>query len=200
MRRFIYAALLATIAVPVIPATAGASSAGGAAQERDRDNNGRYDQDNRWQNRTYDPRERAEERREDRRDDRAYNRALERQSDRQRRNRQQARVSWQNYNRYDYNRPDPRYGSYSADRYYRDSSYYRPYTLSRNDRVYRGSNGRYYCRRNDGTTGLIIGALGGGVLGNAIAPRGSKTLGALLGGTTGALLGRSIGRDGVRCQ
>jgi hypothetical protein len=71
--------------------------------------------------------------------------------------------------------------------------------LSENDRVYRGSDGRYYCKRNDGTTGLVIGAVGGGVLGNVI---GGGTLGTLLGAGGGALLGRSIDRDKkkVKCR
>jgi Glycine zipper 2TM domain len=114
--------------------------------------------------------------------------------------RRQQREAWQDYRRYDYNSFDPRYGSYQADRYYRDGRYYQDRQMANNDRIYRGSNGRYYCRRNDGTTGLIIGALGGGVLGNVIAPNGSKTLGTILGGGAGALIGRSIGRDGVRCN
>lgn len=100
------------------------------------------------------------------------------------------------YSRYDYNRPDPRYGNYRADRYYIAGDQYRPRQLAADDRIYRGQDNRYYCRRNDGTTGLIIGALAGGVLGNVIAPGGSKTLGTILGGGAGALLGRSIGRDG----
>ena len=43
--------------------------------------------------------------------------------------------------------------------------------MRNNDRVYRGNDGRYYCRRSDGTTGLLIGAGVGGLLGNTIAPR-----------------------------
>lgn len=113
---------------------------------------------------------------------------------------QQKRAAWQDYNRYDYNRFDPRFGDYQANRYYRDGSYYQDRRLSNQDRIYRGSNGRYYCRRNDGTTGLIIGAIGGGLLGRAIAPNRSKTLGTILGGVGGAVIGRSIGRDGVRCN
>ena len=35
--------------------------------------------------------------------------------------------------------------------------------------------------RNDGTTGLIVGGMAGGVLGSIIAPGGSKTVGAILG-------------------
>lgn len=74
---------------------------------------------------------------------------------------------------------------------------YRERRLSRNDRIYRGRDGRYYCRRNDGTTGLVIGGLAGGLLGNAI---GGDTLGTLIGGAGGALLGRSVDRGQVRCR
>jgi hypothetical protein len=107
---------------------------------------------------------------------------------------------WREYRRYDYNRSDPRYGDYRADRYYRDGRDYKVRRLSRNDRIYRGNDGRYYCRRDDGTTGLIIGGLAGGLLGNTIAPGGSKTLGTILGGGAGAVLGRAIDRDGVSCR
>jgi hypothetical protein len=69
--------------------------------------------------------------------------------------------------------------------------------LGRNDEVYRGHDGHYYCRRSDGTTGLVIGAIGGGLLGSAI---GGDTLGTLLGAGSGALLGRSIDRGKVRCR
>jgi hypothetical protein len=104
------------------------------------------------------------------------------------------------YRQYDYDRPDPAYGDYDAGRYYRDHPRYRERQMNRNDRVYRGNDGRYYCRRNDGTTGLIIGALAGGVLGNVIAPGDSKTLGTILGAGGGAVLGRSIGRRDARCR
>ncbi|SFP45702.1 glycine zipper 2TM domain-containing protein [Sphingomonas rubra] len=104
------------------------------------------------------------------------------------------------YGSYDYNRPDPAYGGYYADRYYVDGPRYRERRLSRNDRIYRGENGRYYCRRNDGTTGLLVGAAAGGVLGNVIASGGSETLGTLLGAAGGALAGRAIDRNNVRCR
>lgn len=81
--------------------------------------------------------------------------------------------------------------SYHSDRKYRERR------LGRNDYVYRGGDGRYYCKRNDGTTGLVIGAIGGGLLGNAI---GGNTLGTLLGAGGGALLGRSVDRGNVRCR
>ena len=44
---------------------------------------------------------------------------------------------------------------------YRDDPRYEERRLGPNDEVYRGSDGRYYCKRSDGTTGLVIGAVGG---------------------------------------
>ena len=102
--------------------------------------------------------------------------------------------------RYDYDHPDPRYNGYEADRYYRDGPQYQERSLSENDRLYRGNDGKYYCRRSDGTTGLVVGALAGGVLGDLIAPRGSKTLGTLLGAGGGAIAGSAIDRSQMRCR
>ncbi|MEP9400687.1 glycine zipper 2TM domain-containing protein [Sphingomonas silueang] len=104
------------------------------------------------------------------------------------------------YSRYDWDRPDPAYNGYDAARYYRDDRRYRERRLATNDRVYVGQDGRYYCRRNDGTTGLIVGGIAGGVLGSAIAPGGSGLLGALIGGAAGAAGGQAIDRNNVRCR
>ena len=104
---------------------------------------------------------------------------------------------YSNYSRYDYNRPDPSYGGYYADRYYVDDPRYTERRLSNNDRVYRGSDGRYYCRRNDGTTGLIVGGIAGGALGAACT---SGTLGTLLGAAAGAAVGTAIDRNNVKCR
>ena len=115
------------------------------------------------------------------------------------RDRQELR-DWRTYRNYDYNRPPRGYNAYYADQYYRDGQDYQPRRLSANDRVYRGRDNRYYCRRSDGTTGLIIGAIGGGVLGNAIASGSSNTLGTILGALGGGVLGRSIDRNNVQCR
>lgn len=104
------------------------------------------------------------------------------------------------YGNYDYNRPDPRYNGYYADNYYRQDRRYREHRLNRNDRVYRGRDGRYYCRRSDGSTGLIVGAIAGGALGNIIADGDSEILGTLIGAAGGAAIGASIDRDDVRCR
>jgi outer membrane lipoprotein SlyB len=108
-------------------------------------------------------------------------------------------------NDYGYNRGPGYYsqapsGSYDAYRHYRSGSHYRPRHLSRNDTIYRGSDGRYYCKRDDGTTGLIVGGLAGGVLGNLIAPGGSATIGTLLGAAGGAVLGQAIDKGDAECK
>lgn len=84
--------------------------------------------------------------------------------------------------------------------YRRDDRRYRPRRMGRNDRIYRGSDNRYYCRRDDGTTGLIVGGIAGGVLGHIIAPGGSKTLGAIIGAGAGALIGRAIDDGDIVCR
>ena len=90
---------------------------------------------------------------------------------------------------------------YDRDYYslYRPGTY-EPYPLSRSERIYRGSDGRYYCDRRDGTVGLVVGAGVGALLGNLIAPRGSNTIGTLLGAAAGGALGYAIERGEVRCE
>ena len=88
---------------------------------------------------------------------------------------------------------------WEASHYYREGPY-EERTLSRDDRIYRGDDGRYYCRRSDGTAGLIVGGLAGGALGDIIAPRGSKTLGTVLGAVGGAAIGSAVDQNNVRCR
>lgn len=64
----------------------------------------------------------------------------------------------------------------------------------RNDhgvRYWRGRNGHYYCRRSNGTTGLLVGGVAGAVVGNALL---GGAGGTILGAAGGALAGRSIQR------
>lgn len=98
---------------------------------------------------------------------------------------------------------DDRYATdYDAARYYRDDPRYQERRLSSSDEVYRGSDGRYYCKRSDGTTGLIVGAAAGGILGNVIDGGRRRTGGTLIGGALGALLGRSVEQNqaDIRCR
>jgi hypothetical protein len=87
-------------------------------------------------------------------------------------------------------RDDRRYG---RDRYYDER-------VTRNTRTWRGNDGRYYCRKSNGTTGLIIGAAGGALLGRAVDTRGERATGTILGAAAGALLGREIDRGNARCR
>ena len=90
---------------------------------------------------------------------------------------------------------------WDAARYYRrDDRRYRPRRLYRSDRIYRGSDNQYYCRRDDGTTGLVLGGIAGGALGHIIAPGGSRTLGAIIGAGAGALIGRAIDDGQIVCR
>lgn len=107
--------------------------------------------------------------------------------------------------RYDNRWNGDRDGDWDPSQHYREGRY-RERRLSSDDRVYRGSDGRYYCKRSNGTTGLVLGGVGGGVLGNVL---GGGTLGTLLGAGGGALLGRSLDRkhddaqnrdNGYRCR
>lgn len=87
------------------------------------------------------------------------------------------------------------------DRIYdRRGRYINPRRIGRRDRVWRGRDGRYYCRRDNGTTGLVIGAGVGALLGRTIDTRGDRTVGTLLGGALGAVIGREIDRGDVRCR
>jgi Glycine zipper 2TM domain len=67
-------------------------------------------------------------------------------------------------------------------------------------KIWQDSNGRYRCKRPNGTTGLIVGAAGGALVGRAIDTRGERATGTILGAAAGALLGRSIDRNRVRCR
>jgi uncharacterized protein YcfJ len=63
---------------------------------------------------------------------------------------------------------------------------------------WRGNDGRYRCRKSNGTTGLLIGGVGGALLGRTIDGGRDKTLGTVLGAGAGALAGRAIDRNGSR--
>lgn len=67
-------------------------------------------------------------------------------------------------------------------------------------KVWRDSRGRLRCKRPNGTTGLIIGAAGGALVGRAIDTHGERATGTILGAAAGALIGRSIERSQVRCR
>jgi outer membrane lipoprotein SlyB len=67
-------------------------------------------------------------------------------------------------------------------------------------KIWRDSDGRYRCKRPNGTTGLIVGAAGGALVGRAIDTRGERATGTILGAAAGALIGRKIDRSRVKCR
>lgn len=94
----------------------------------------------------------------------------------------------------------PAWGKRAKDRIYDDRGrYYEPRRLSRGDRIWRDGD-RYYCRRDNGTTGLVIGAGVGALLGRTIDTRGDRSAGTLLGAIGGGLIGREIDRGELRCR
>ncbi len=83
-------------------------------------------------------------------------------------------------------------GYYAARNEYRsDRDDDRRYN-DRGSREWRGSDGRTYCRKSDGTVGLIIGGAGGALLGRAVDTRGERATGTILGAAAGALIGKSL--------
>jgi hypothetical protein len=67
-------------------------------------------------------------------------------------------------------------------------------------KVWRDSNGHLRCKRPNGTTGLIVGAAGGALIGHAIDTHGERATGTIIGAAAGALVGRSIDRNRYHCH
>ena len=182
--RMFFAAAIAAVALPALPA-----SAQTPRQEYNREVRQAQRECNRELRRADSRGEYRREMAECRRDMRQANRELRRDT-----------RDWRQYRNYDYNRLPRGVNAYYADDYYRDGRYYQERRLSRNDRIYRGRNGNYYCRRGDGTTGLIVGGGVGALLGNSLSNGRNATLGTLLGAAAGAALGSSVDRGNVRCR
>lgn len=81
-------------------------------------------------------------------------------------------------------------------RYYSNDGYY-------NGPTWRDRQGRYRCRRSNGTTGLIIGGAAGALVGRSIDGGRNRTTGTVVGAVAGALVGREVqrsSRSGRRCR
>jgi hypothetical protein len=79
------------------------------------------------------------------------------------------------------------------NRYYDQSGNY-------NGPSWRGSDGRMYCRKRDGTTGLIVGAAAGALIGRAIDGGRHRATGTIVGAAAGALVGREVERSSNHCE
>ncbi len=78
--------------------------------------------------------------------------------------------------------------------------YVTPQAVGEKDEVWKDENGQLRCKRKNGTTGLVIGAVVGGLFGNTVFGGDAKALGTILGAVGGGLLGRSIEKGEAKCQ
>ncbi len=67
-------------------------------------------------------------------------------------------------------------------------------------REWKGRDGRVYCRKSNGTTGLVVGGVTGAIVGRSIAGRGDKGVGTILGGVAGAFGGQAIDKANTRSR
>jgi uncharacterized protein YcfJ len=81
----------------------------------------------------------------------------------------------------------------------KEAPVYEPTPIRADEHIWRGDDGNYHCRRSDGSTGLVVGAAVGALVGNRLAS-GDRTLGTVLGAAGGGLLGRQIDRGNIRCR
>lgn len=99
--------------------------------------------------------------------------------------------------------PAQDYGRGYYQRDYRDGYYDQRRGGYRQDyRGYRGRDRNHYRRCSSGTTGTVLGAVAGGLLGGEVGRgsswRGRSTTGTIIGAGLGALAGREI--DGGNCR
>ena len=76
----------------------------------------------------------------------------------------------------------------------------RYYQTDNGIQYWRGNDGRYRCKKSNGTTGLLIGGAAGALVGRAIDTNGSRTTGTVVGAAAGALLGREVERNRSRAR
>ena len=96
----------------------------------------------------------------------------------------------------------PAHGKRAKDRglYDGNGRYYEPRRISGDDRIWRSRDGEYHCRRENGTTGLIIGAAVGALVGRELDNGRDRTVGTIIGAADGGLLGRAIDRGELKCR
>ena len=204
MRRIILTAILASLALPLSPALAQYDQGRHDQNQNQQDQQDRQDRhDQRDQQNREDQRDQMRGHEHSDQAESSYDQWSNRRANQQNRWYDRRAHRWHYapvYSAYNYNHPDPRYGTYEADRYYVRNNRYQQREMRADERVYRGRDDRLYCRRSDGTTGLIVGGIAGGALGNSIARGGSRTLGTLLGVGLGAAIGGQIDHGHTVCR
>ena len=76
----------------------------------------------------------------------------------------------------------------------------RYYTTDNGIQYWRGADGRYRCKRSNGTVGLLVGGAAGALVGRAIDTHGSRATGTIVGAAAGALIGREVQKSRARAR
>src|SRR3569623_911169 len=96
----------------------------------------------------------------------------------------------------------PAAAAYYTDRY-GHRHYYNSHRGYRHNYAYRHYTYRDDCwaeHHRSANTGTVLGAIGGGLIGNLLAGSGSRGLGTVLGAGGGAVIGHQIGASSHRCR
>ena len=86
---------------------------------------------------------------------------------------------------------------YRAKQAYAQQRYY---STDNGIRYWQGEDGRYYCKRSNGTVGLLVGGAAGALVGRAVDTHGSRATGTIVGAAAGALIGREIQRSRAKAR
>lgn len=81
-----------------------------------------------------------------------------------------------------------------------DTGYRHSHRVDNGVQYWEGQDGRYYCKRSNGTVGLLVGGAAGALIGRAIDTRGSRATGTIVGAAAGALLGREVQKSRARAR
>lgn len=81
-----------------------------------------------------------------------------------------------------------------------DTGYRHSHRVDNGVQYWEGQDGRYYCKRSNGTVGLLVGGAAGALIGRAIDTHGSRTTGTIVGAAAGALLGREVQKSRARAR
>lgn len=79
-----------------------------------------------------------------------------------------------------------------------DAHTYRHHRVVRHHYYHHYASSCHEHRQRRGANGAIIGAIGGGIVGNALAG-GNRLPGTMLGAGVGALAGHAVGKNSTRC-
>jgi outer membrane lipoprotein SlyB len=81
-----------------------------------------------------------------------------------------------------------------------NTGYRHSHQVSNGVQYWEGQDGRYYCKRSNGTVGMLVGGAAGALVGRAIDTNGSRATGTIVGAAAGALLGREVQKSRARAR